>query len=72
MEAKVHHIAFVTAKEYVKDGYRVEDFGFDEKKAESRYNLVHENGNRLSIVSVEEDNSVYIYKNGKLNKTIKL
>lgn len=72
MEAKVHHIAFVTAKEYVKDRYRVEDFGFDEKKAESRYNLIHENGNRLSIVSVEEDNSVYIYKNGKLNKTIKL
>lgn len=72
MEAKVHHIAFVSAKEYVKDGYRVEDFGFDEKKAESRYNLIHENGNRLSIVSVEEDNSVYIYKNGKLNKTIKL
>ena len=72
MEAKVHHIAFVTAKEYVKDGYRVEDFGFDEKKAESRYNLIHENGNRLSIVSVEDDNSVYIYKNGKLNKTIKL
>ena len=72
MEAKVHHIAFVTAKEYVKDGYRVEDFGFDEKKAESRYNLIHENGNRLSIVSVEEDNSVYIYKNRKLNKTIKL
>ena len=72
MEAKIHHIAFVSAKEYVKDGYRVEDFGFDEKKAESRYNLIHENGNRLSIVSVEEDNSVYIYKNGKLNKTIKL
>lgn len=72
MEAKVHHIAFVSAKEYVKDGYRVEDFGFDELKAESRYNLIHENGNRLSVVSVETDNSVYIYKNGKLNKTIKL
>lgn len=72
MEAKVHHIAFVSAKEYVKDGYHVEDFGFDEFKAESRYNLIHENGNRLSIVSVETNNSVYIYKNGKLNKTIKL
>lgn len=72
MEAKVHHIAFVSAKEYVKDGYRVEDFGFDELKEESRYNLIHENGNRLSIVSIETDNSVYIYKNGKLNKTIKL
>lgn len=72
MEAKIHHIAFVQAKEYVKDGYKVEDFGFDEQKAESRYNLIHENNNRLSIVSVEQENTVYIYKNGKLNKTIKL
>lgn len=72
MEAKIHHIAFVQAKEYVKDGYKVEDFGFDEQKAESRYNLNHENNNRLSIVSVEQENAVYIYKNGKLNKTIKL
>lgn len=72
MEAKIHHIAFVQAKEYVKDGYKVEDFGFDEQKAESRYNLIHENGNRLSIVSVEQENAIYIYKNGNLNKTIKL
>ena len=72
MEAKIHHIAFVQAKEYVKDGYKVEDFGFDEQKDESRYNLIHENNNRLSIVSVEQENAVYIYKNGKLNKTIKL
>lgn len=72
MEAKIHHIAFVQAREYVKDGYHVEDFGFDEQKAESRYNLIHDNRNRLSIVSVEQENAVYIYKNGKLNKTIKL
>lgn len=72
MEAKVHHIAFVQAKEYVKDGYHVEDFGFNEQKAESRYNLRHENGNRLSIVSVEAESTVYIYKNGKLNNTIRL
>ena len=72
MEAKIHHIAFVQAKEYVKDGYKVEDFGFDEQKAENRYNLIHENGNSLSIVSVEQENAVYIYKNGKLNNTIKL
>lgn len=72
MEAKVHHIAFVQAKEYVKDGYRVMDFGFDEQKAVSRYNLIHENGNKLSIVSVESENTVYIYKNGKFNKKIEL
>lgn len=72
MEPKVHHIAFVTAKEYAKDGYHVVEFGFNEQKAESRYNLIHDNGNKMSVVAVETDNSVYIYKNGKLNKTIKL
>ena len=72
MEAKVHHIAFVTAKELVKDGYHVVGFGFDEQKAESRYNLVHENGNKMAVVSVEAENTVYIYKNNKLNNTIKL
>lgn len=72
MEAKIHHIAFVQTKEYVKDGYHVEDFGFDEQKDESRYNLIHENGNKLSVVSVESENTVYIYKNGKLNKKITL
>lgn len=72
MEAKVHHIAFVSAKELVKDGYHVAGFGFDEKKSESRYNLIHENGNKMTVVSVESENTVYIYKNNKLNKTIKL
>ena len=72
MEAKVHHIAFVSAKEYVKDGYHVVGFGFNEQKAESRYNLLHDNGNRISVVSVEAENTVYIYKNNRLNKTIKL
>lgn len=72
MEAKVHHIAFVQAKELVKDGYRVAEFGFDEKKAESRYNLVHDNGNKMAVVSVEAENTVYIFKNNRLNKTIKL
>ena len=72
MEAKVHHIAFVSAKELVKDGYHVAGFGYDEKKAESRYNLVHENGNKMAVVSVEAENTVYIYKNNRLNKTIKL
>lgn len=72
MEARIHHIAFVTAKEYVKDGYHVASFGFDEKKAEARYNLTHSNGNKIDVVSVEAENTVYIYKNKRINKTIKL
>lgn len=72
MEAKVHHIAFVNAKEYVKDGYHVEDFGFDEETSESRYNLIHDNGNNITIMSSELDNKVEVYKNKKLVNTIKL
>lgn len=72
MEAKIHHIAFVNAKELIKDGYHLLDFGYCEKKAESRYNLIHDNGNKISIVSTEYDNEVNIYKNNKLTNTIKL
>lgn len=71
-EAKIHHIAFVNAKELVKDGYHLVDFGFNEELAESRFNLIHDNGNRITILSTEYDNSVRIYKNNKLTNTIKL
>lgn len=71
-EAKIHHIAFINAKELVKDGYHLVDFGYSEKLAETRYNLIHDNGNRISVVSTEDDNSVKIYKNNKLTNTIKL
>lgn len=72
MEAKIHHIAFINAKEFIKDGYHLVDYGFDERKAESRYNLIHDNGNRIEVVSFELTNQVEIYKNKKLNKTIKI
>lgn len=72
MEAKVHHIAFVNAKELVKDGYKIVDYGYDELKAESRYNLIHDNGNRIDIISAELTNQVEIYKNKSLNKVIKV
>lgn len=71
-EAKIHHIAFINAKELVKDGYHLIDFGFSEKLAEARYNLIHENGNRITIVSTECDNSVRVYKNNKLTNSIKI
>lgn len=72
MEAKVHHVAFVTAREYVKDGYHLVDYGFNEQMAESRYNLCHDNGNQITVVGVELTNKVEVYKNRKLNKTIQL
>lgn len=72
MESKIHHIAFVTAREYAKDGYHLIDFGFDEKQLSSRYNLLHDNGNKISVVSREYDKTVQVYKNNRLNKTIKI
>ena len=71
-EAKIHHIAFVNAKELIKDGYKLIDFGFNERLAESRYNLIHENGNKITIVSTECDNMVRVYKNYKLSNEISL
>lgn len=71
-EAKIHHIAFINAKELIKDGYKLIDFGFNEKLAESRYNLIHDNGNKITVVSTECDNAVRVYKNNKLTNTITL
>lgn len=71
-EAKVHHIAFVNAKELVKDGYKLIDFGFNEKLAESSYNLIHDNGNNIDIIATEYNNEVNIFKNKKKVKIIKL
>lgn len=71
-EAKIHHIAFINAKELIKDGYKLIDFGFNEKLAESRYNLIHENGNKITIVSTECDNMVRVFKNKKLTNEISL
>lgn len=72
-EAKIHHIAFINAKELIKDGYKLIDFGFNEQLAETRYNLVHEsNGNKMTIVSTECDNMVRVYKNNKLTNEISL
>lgn len=71
-DAKVHHIAFINAKELVKDGYKLVDFGFNEKLAESRYNLINDKGRTISVVGTECDNEVNIYKNKKLVNKIKL
>lgn len=72
LSARVHHIAFVQAREYAKDGYKLLDYNCSEEQASTWYNLIHENGNRINITATEFDNTVTIYRNGKLNKTIKI
>lgn len=67
---KVHHVAFVTAKSYAHDGYHLVSFDIDEKNNESRYNLVHDNGNYLTIYTNSEKEMVIVKKNGKINNVI--
>lgn len=72
MDAKIHHIAFVTAREYAKDGYHLVDYIFNEEQKESIYNLVHDNGNFIQVKAKEITNNVEVWKNKKLNKEIKM
>lgn len=72
LSARVHHVAFVQAREYAKDGYMLIDYNCSEEQASSWYNLIHSNGNKIDITATEYDNTVLVYKNGKLSKTIKL
>lgn len=72
LSAKVHHIAFVQAREYAKDGYHLVDYNCSEEQACTWYNLVHDNGNRITITSTEFNDTVTVYLNGKLNNTVKL
>lgn len=72
MDAKIHHIAFTTAREYAKDGYHLVDYQFNDTDMTSNYNLVHDNGNLITVTSLESENVVIVKKNGKINKTIQL
>lgn len=67
---KLHHFAFVTAKSYAHDGYHLVSFDIDENNDESRYNLVHDNGNYLTIYTDSEKGMVIVKKNGKINNVI--
>lgn len=72
MEKIADKIAFTEAKEVVKDGYHVVDFYVSKNEDISSYNLCHDNGNIIKIVSSEKDGYVRIFKNNKLKKEINL
>lgn len=72
LSARVHHIAFVQAREYAKDGYFLVDYNCSEEQGSTWYNLVHKNGNRINVTATEYDNTVTVFLNGKVNKQVKL
>lgn len=72
MEGRIHHVAYCTAREYAKDGYKLDTYEFSEEVNNSWYSLVHDNGNRIDVHGIGKNNVVQVVKNGKLNKEIKL
>ena len=72
MENKIEHITKATAKSYIRDGYRLLDYEFNEISQLAMYYIQHSNGNKIKIVGDTIDSKINIYLNGKLNKTISL
>lgn len=72
MENKIEHITKATAKSYINDGYKLQDYEFNEISQLAIYYIKHSNGNNIKIVGDTIDQKINIYLNGKLNKTISL
>lgn len=72
MENKIEHITKATAKSYINDGYKLQDYEFNEISQLAIYYITHSNGNSIKIVGDTIEHKISIYLNGKLNKTISL
>lgn len=72
MENKIEHITKATAKSYINDGYKLQDYEFNEISQLAIYYIKHSNGNNIKIVGDTIGQKINIYLNGKLNKTISL
>lgn len=72
MENKIEHITKATAKSYINDGYKLQDYEFNEISQLAIYYIAHSNGNNIKIVGDTIDQKINIYLNGKLNNTISL
>lgn len=72
MENRIEHITKATAKSYINDGYKLQDYEFNEISQLAIYYIHHSNGNNIKIVGDTIDKKINIYLNGKLNKTISL
>lgn len=72
IENKIERIANATTKSYIQDGYKLQDYKFNEISQLAIYHIKHSNGNRIKIVGDTIDKKIYVYLNDKLNKTISL
>lgn len=70
MGNKIEHVATKTAMSYARDGYHLSSYDVRDSPPQYIYSMQHDNENKIKIVADEIDDKIYIYLNGKLNKTI--
>ena len=72
IENKIERITNATVKSYIQDGYKLQNYEFNEISQLAIYYIKHCNGNRIKIVGDTIDMNIKVYLNDKLNKTISL
>ena len=73
IEIKTERLVNNLIREYIKDGYHLVNYDNSQEKGFIEVWLKHrENMNQLRIISLFIDQVIYVYKNSKLNNTIKV
>lgn len=73
IEIKTERLVNNLIREYIKDGYHLVSYDNSQEMGFIEVWLKHrENMNQLRIISLFIDQVIYVYKNSKLNNTIKV
>lgn len=73
IEIKTERLVNNLIREYIKDGYHLVSYDNSQEMEFIEVWLKHrENMNQLRIISLFIDEIIYVYKNSKLNNTIKV
>lgn len=73
IEIKTERLVNNLIREYIKDGYHLVNYDNSQEMGFIEVWLKHrENMNQLRIISLFIDQVIYVYKNSKLNNTIKV
>lgn len=73
IEIKTERLVNNLIREYIKDGYHLVNYDNSQEMGFIEVWLKHrENMNQLRIISLFIDKVIYVYKNSKLNNTIKV
>lgn len=73
IEIKTERLVNNLIREYIKDGYHLVSYDNSQEMGFIEVWLKHrENMNQLRIISLYIDQVIYVYKNSKLNNTIKV